>query len=627
MNRIVCACLLALVFIVPARADYTFSRTTINYGSLAVGLTVRQGCAITNTGSTPITIQSVSLSGTGFQFAAGIFPVVLSENGASYSYGFNFVPTAAQSYTATATFMIDGAPVSITLNGTGVTTTAVTTPSVRGLTFTAPQGQQSRQLSVKITNTGTGTVSVLSVATQPPFSTPPVGTTVLAPGVSASFLASYFGDNPGSTTGDLLISYDLLPPTGIALIGTTTAPTKFGITTFSSLPLGTAGFPYLAQLTAVAGMGNVSWRVASGSLPLGLTLSSSGAISGTIDSAATLSTYTFTVSAADAQSDTASAALSLQVLPPTGSACDYISWDIGGTTNPIVPISDLGTGTYFGTEGGLYGNGRNTPPPQHDSDGVAYAQAIQPLDSNGNPSQGGKYALVGIGISSILDEMKAFVPLARADGAVSPNLVVVNGGQAKANAGDFTNLYSPFWTTLLNNIVPNAGVTPKQVVAVMFEDLDVAPSGTYPGDMVKLQNEFETVAQNMLTQFPNLKLMYYVSRVYSGYSGTFDLQSPEPYAYEQGLAIQGAILAQINGAAKLNYNPANGPVMAPWLGYGPYTWANGMIARSDGLTYNCQDFLSDGRHPSLTYGAPKVAAQFLNFFKTTDTTAPWFLAR
>jgi hypothetical protein len=179
----------------------------------------------------------------------------------------------------------------------------------------------------------------------------------------------------------------------------------------------------------------------------------------------------------------------------------------------------------------------------------------------------------------------------------------------------------------LNNIVPNAGVTAQQVVAVMFEDVDVFPTGTYPSDMQQLQGEFETVAQNVLVEFPNVKLMYYATRTYSGYSGTFDKSSPEPYAYEQGFAIQGALLDQINGSASLNYNPANGPVKAPWLGYGPYTWANGLIARSDGLTYNCQDFLSDGRHPSKLYGAPKVASQFLKFFKTDDSTTPWFLAQ
>jgi hypothetical protein len=120
--------------------------------------------------------------------------------------------------------------------------------------------------------------------------------------------------------------------------------------------------------------------------------------------------------------------------------------------------------------------------------------------------------------------------------------------------------------------------------------------------------------------------MYYMPRFYAGYSGTVDLSRPEPYSYEQGFAIQGALLDQINGSPSLNYNPANGPVMAPWLGYGAYTWANGLIARSDGLTYNCQDVRPDGRHPSVLYGAPKVAAQFLNFFKTNDTTASWFLS-
>jgi hypothetical protein len=42
--------------------------------------------------------------------------------------------------------------------------------------------------------------------------------------------------------------------------------------------------------------------------------------------------------------------------------------------------------------------------------------------------------------------------------------------------------------------------------------------------------------------------------------------------------------------------------------------------------YNCQDVRKDGRHPSVLYGAPKIAAQFLNFFKTNDTTMPWFLS-
>jgi hypothetical protein len=620
--------LLAQLFSPCARAQsYKISRTAIEFGTVAVGMSTGGGFSFTATGSTQVTIQSMSMAGTGFQLATGIFPATLGTKGAKFSYSFNFVPTAAQSYDSTATFRVNNQPVVISLHGTGITTTAVATPSVTTLTFTGPQGRQSRGQYVQITNTGTSTVQVLTVSTQPPFSTPTMAPVSLAPGNSASFGVRYFGTNLGTITGNLLISYDVLPPTGISLYGSTKAASTLSITNFPILPLGSAGYPYFVRLRSAAGSGSVTWSLAGGSnLPSGLSLDNSGAITGTIASSVPLGKYSFTVSATDAQSHTATSILSLQVLEANGAACQDISWNVAGTSNPIIPITDMGTSNYFGTEGGLYGNGGNSSPAQHNSDGMAFARSIQPLDANGNPDPNGKYVLLGVGISTLLYEMQPFVAMASSDAATNPHLVIVNGGEPTANATDFSNLSSPFWTTLLNNIVPNAGVTRQQVVAVMFEDIDVFPTGSYPSDMVQLQGELETIAHNMLTRFPNLKLMYYIPRFYSGYSGTFDKSSPEPYAYEQGFAIKAAILDQINGSPALNYNPANGPVRAPWLGWGAYTWANGLIARKDGLTYNCQDVRSDGRHPSVLYGAPKIAAQFLNFFKTDDTTTPWFLA-
>ena len=61
----------------------------------------------------------------------------------------------------------------------------------------------------------------------------------------------------------------------------------------------------------------------------------------------------------------------------------------------------------------------------------------------------------------------------------------------------------------------------------------------------------------------------------------------EPYAYESAFAVRGMIQDQINGVAAMNYNPANGPVVAPWVAWGPYIWANGLLARRDGLTWPC----------------------------------------
>jgi len=116
--------------------------------------------------------------------------------------------------------------------------------------------------------------------------------------------------------------------------------------------------------------------------------------------------------------------------------------------------------------------------------------------------------------------------------------------------------------------------------------------------------------------------------VYGGYSnGVGHADNPEPYAYEVAFAVKWAIQDQINGNANLNYNPALGPVVAPWMSWGPYYWSNGMLGRKDGLEWDCADFSADGTHPSSQYGQLKVAAPLLTFLKTDDTTTPWYLVQ
>jgi hypothetical protein len=76
----------------------------------------------------------------------------------------------------------------------------------------------------------------------------------------------------------------------------------------------------------------------------------------------------------------------------------------------------------------------------------------------------------------------------------------------------------------------------------------------------------------------------------------------------------------------LNFDPSKGPVLAPWMAWGPYYWANGMLPSSDGLVWTCQDLQNDGTHPSDPVGRIKVSIQLLNFLKTDDTSSIWFLA-
>jgi hypothetical protein len=83
----------------------------------------------------------------------------------------------------------------------------------------------------------------------------------------------------------------------------------------SPLPGAARGFAYSQQLSAVNGVGALSWSMAGGNLPPGLFLDASGALTGT---ATTDGTYSFTVQAADSSTppQTATGQKSITVVEP-----------------------------------------------------------------------------------------------------------------------------------------------------------------------------------------------------------------------------------------------------------------------------------------------------------------------
>jgi len=449
------------------------------------------------------------------------------------------------------------------------------------------------------------------------------------PTKSLTFSVVYTPSHVTSEVGAIDLTYNNLIDNGVTLTGNGIAATSLVISSSPILPQATQSAAYQATLATSGGVGPYTWSLGTGStLPLGLVLSSSGVISGTLDPSVAAGTYTFTAKATDTSTAaTASTQFTLGVYANLKDNCNDISFNVPNTTTPMVALTDLGTGTYQGSQAGLYPNGSNVRPASHDSDGVTFAQGIQPLDSNGNPSPTGKYVLLAVGESTAQNEFNRFLPIANADPTKNPMLVIVNGGQGGATPNNFTSSTSVYWNMVLNNYLPQNGVTANQVVAIWMEDVDGIAKGTFPTDIATLQTEYETIMQTMHTLFPNLKLMYFSSRVYAGYSnGVGKPPNPEPYAYEMSFAVKWAIQDQLNGNANLNYNPNNGPVVAPWMSWGPYYWSNGMLGRNDGLVWDCEDFSSDGTHPSSTFGQLKVASQLLNFLKTDDTTTPWYLA-
>jgi hypothetical protein len=292
----------------------------------------------------------------------------------------------------------------------------------------------------------------------------------------------------------------------------------------------------------------------------------------------------------------------------------------------LVPLTDLKTGTYKGKEGGLYPGGRNERPAAHEEAGLRLARAIRPLDAQGKPSDSGKIVLLSIGMSNTTQEFSTFKPMADADPARNANLVIVDGAQGAMTARVISRPDEAqgkrFWQTI-DDRLQKAGVSCGQVQVVWLKEADAGPKGTDLEHAVALEDELAEIARILKQRFPNLTLCYLSSRIYGGYA--LGPLNPEPYAYEEGFSVKWLIEKQLAGDAELNYDAGRGAVKAPWLAWGPYLWADGQHARSDGLTYDPTDLRpDDGTHPGLP-GRKKVARMLLDFFKTDPTARIWFL--
>jgi hypothetical protein len=307
--------------------------------------------------------------------------------------------------------------------------------------------------------------------------------------------------------------------------------------------------------------------------------------------------------------------------------------DCSTTNVGIIPLPDLGTGIYRGFAGGLYPNGLNARPAEHEAVGLYLAEnEIQPRDAAGNvETNSGKIVLLSIGMSNTTQEWASkgtqnFRALANADPSRNPRLVIVDGAQGGQPADAWTNINAATWQIVQTNRLPAAGVTTQQVQVLWIKQAHARPSSAFPSHAQLLQRDVEKILQNAKIRFPNLKIAYLSSRT-RAYTTVQGSLNPEPQAFESAFAVRWIIEKQLSGASDVNYDPAKGAVVAPWISWGPYLWADGTTPRSDGFTWLCNDLESDFTHPSAAGGVPKVGRQLLAFFKTDATATPWFLRK
>lgn len=198
---------------------------------------------------------------------------------------FNFTAQVTDALNATATAQLSllvVAPLSIT-------------------TTTLPTGVQGTAYSANITATGGKAPLSWSVTS----GTLPAGITLTGSGVLAG---------TPTATGSATVTVQ------VADAGSRQATRQFTVTIVAPLvitppvsPDGTQGVPYSLSFAATGGTAPYTWSLASGALPAGLTLATTGVLSGT---PTTLGTFTFTVAVTDAGSRTATLQVVVAVATP-----------------------------------------------------------------------------------------------------------------------------------------------------------------------------------------------------------------------------------------------------------------------------------------------------------------------
>ena len=262
--------------------SFTFAVTS---GALPAGLSLN--------------VSSGAITGTPGSSGSSTFTVTATDgNGA----------TGARSYTVTINAAVAVNPASLANGTVGVaySQTVSATGGSGSYTFSVSSGTLPAGLSL---NTGSGAIT---------------GTPTSAGSSSFTITATDGNGATGSRAYTVSIA-----------VGISVSP--------SSLAAGTVGIAYSQTISASGGTGSFTFSVTAGTLPAGLTLDSSGVLSGTPTTAATSS---FTITATDSASATGSRTYHVTIgTPVTISTASLPGGTVGLAYNQTI-VATGGTGAY-----------------------------------------------------------------------------------------------------------------------------------------------------------------------------------------------------------------------------------------------------------------------------------------
>jgi len=289
----------------------------------------------------------------------------------------------------------------------------------------------------------------------------------------------------------------------------------------------------------------------------------------------------------------------------------------------LPPLTELGTGTFKGHQGGLYPNGSNAMPPEFYNDAVQMASSIQPLDKNGKADVNGEIGLVALGASTVAMFSKGIDKMLAKSNVVNKELNFVNCGIGGQDLSDIMDPNANFWSEV-DSRVKSSGMTLDQVQVIWFQEDNLKTrENDLDGRGKALVDDFTYMVQFCKKHYPNLKLFYVTGRHTTAFmSAEGKDKHREPKAYINGWATKWLIENQINGDKDLRYKGDD--AVAPLILWGPYFWTQGEKTRSDGYSWTPSLVVADGVHPTEA-GVEKVSKDLVDFWQTDPVSKIWFL--
>jgi len=356
----------------PATPAIVFSPTSLTFNSENVGSpTAAQPITVTNTGSAPLAISSVSIVGpNGADFpetnTCPMTPATMAVNGVcTISVKFQPTATGPRSASVSVSDNAAGSPQTVGLTGTGTAAGVTLTPS--SLMFAGQNAgtPPSTPQTITLQNTGSGplTISSIGIAGANPgdfaeTNNCPGSSATLNVGQACSIAVTFAPIGAGSRSASLSISDDAVPsPQRASLNGTGTAPgAQLSV---SGVPFGSevVGAVTASQPVQVNNIGNGPLMIShvgfTGFDPNDFQASGScvgaggSAVSVPAGSNCTVNVAfapTTTGSLAASLSITDNAASSPQQIPVAGTATDFqLGVGAGGSTSTTITAGETAT--------------------------------------------------------------------------------------------------------------------------------------------------------------------------------------------------------------------------------------------------------------------------------------------